>query len=209
MEAQLAETLTSPSQSYANSFFSVLPTDTRFLQCSYQKVMPTRSLDSAEIEFNLERFEAANVYVIQDILLELRIRIIDESTKKVPVKTKVVGPRNNVLHSIFSKVSLHINDTLITISSENYAYKAYVLNALTYPMTSKLTHVFTQGWVSDSAGYFNGTSDDTNSGFVERNLLFRDEFKRENTYREDGAIFIGRLLHDLIACETGNFNSFN
>jgi len=56
MEAQLAETLTSPSQSYANSFFSVLPTDTRFLQCTYHKIMPTRSLDSAGIYF-LKNFE--------------------------------------------------------------------------------------------------------------------------------------------------------
>jgi len=69
MEAQLAETLTYPSQSYANSFFATLPTDTRFLQCSYEKIMPTRSIDSSEIEFTLEKYEAANVYVIQGLIL--------------------------------------------------------------------------------------------------------------------------------------------
>jgi len=143
------------------------------------------------------------VYAIQDTLIELRVKIIDESTKNVPVKEKIVAPRNNVLHTIFEQVSMYINDTLITISPQNYAYKAYILNALTYPMTSKLTHLSTQGWIADSCGYFNGTSDDTNSGFVERNLLFREGFKRDADYRKDGAIFIGRLLHDLIACETG------
>ena len=110
MEAQLSETLTYPSQSYANSFFAVLPTDTRFLQNTYQKIMPTRSIDSMDLEFTLEKYEAANIYVIQDTLLEARIRIIDKATKTVPAKDDLVAPRNNVLHTLFEKVSMYIND---------------------------------------------------------------------------------------------------
>ena len=55
MEAQLTEASTYPSQIYANSFFSEYPTDARFLQCSFQKIMPTSSIDGKTIEFNLDR----------------------------------------------------------------------------------------------------------------------------------------------------------
>lgn len=128
MEVQLAETLTYPSQSYAKSFFATLPTDARFTQTSYHKFMPTTSIDGPQLEFNLEKFEGPNVYLIQDSLLEVRIKIFDISTKAVPVKTIDVAPRNNILHTLFDKVSLYINDVLVTVDPSNYAYKAYILN---------------------------------------------------------------------------------
>jgi len=41
------------------------------------------------------------------------------------------------------------------------------------------------------------------SGFMQRNLLFRKDNDKTKEYRPEGATFIGRLHHDLIACETG------
>lgn len=65
MEAQLTQALSFPAQEYAQSFFKEIPTDSRFLQSTYQKFPPSSSLEAKTIEFTLSRFEAANLYLIQ------------------------------------------------------------------------------------------------------------------------------------------------
>ena len=75
MEAQLNQAGTFAAQSYADSFFRQLPTDSRFLQVSYQKFPPTSSLDCENLTFMLNRFEAANVYQIQNTHIEIQIVI--------------------------------------------------------------------------------------------------------------------------------------
>jgi hypothetical protein len=56
MESQLYDSSTIPGQEFAESFFSRVPTDSRFLQTSFQKVMPSSSIDADVIEFNFERY---------------------------------------------------------------------------------------------------------------------------------------------------------
>ena len=67
MESQLNQAGTFAAQNYADSFFRELPTDSRFLQVTYQKFPPTSTLDAVNIDFCLNRFTAANVYQIQNI----------------------------------------------------------------------------------------------------------------------------------------------
>ena len=45
MEGQLREPSSFPAQIYAESFFRKLPIDARFLQCTYQKFVPSSSID--------------------------------------------------------------------------------------------------------------------------------------------------------------------
>ena len=61
MEAQLSESSVFPSQSYAASFFTKFPTDSRFLKVSHQSFMPVRIIDGKDIEFSLDRYSAGNV----------------------------------------------------------------------------------------------------------------------------------------------------
>ena len=56
MESQLSEAGTFPAQIYAESFFAKLPTDARFLQCTYQKFMPSSSIDGRTIGMMLPMF---------------------------------------------------------------------------------------------------------------------------------------------------------
>jgi hypothetical protein len=100
MEAQLNEANTFPSQSYTQSFFSRLPTDNRFLQCSHIKIPPSASLDSNTLTFVLEKLEAANVYMIQDACLEVRFKITT-AAGALPATAVNVAPRNNVLHTLW------------------------------------------------------------------------------------------------------------
>lgn len=164
--------------------------------------MPTRCIEGEQIEFNLERYEAGNIYLIQNTLIEARIQILT-SANAVPAKTVKVGPRNNVLHTLFDKCELHINEQRITNSSDNYAYKSYITTVLSYADYCKNSHLETQGWADDASIDFNSCVDSTNLGFKERSENFRVDFSNANDFRPDGAVYIGRLMHDLVSCETG------
>ena len=65
MESQLQESLTFPAQEYAKSFFHRYPTDQRFLQVTHQKFVPSSNIDGRTITFLLDRYDAANVILIQ------------------------------------------------------------------------------------------------------------------------------------------------
>ena len=110
MESQLAEAGTFPAQLYAQSFFAKLPTDARFLQCTYQKFMPCSSIDGKTIEFNLDRYDAANVYLIQDTNIEVTVSIL-KNDGTLPAAGQQVSVTNNLLHSMFESVRVTINDT--------------------------------------------------------------------------------------------------
>ena len=200
MESQLTEAGTFPAQVYAESFFSRLPTDARFLQCTHQKFMPSSSIDGKTIEFNLDRYDAANVYLIQETNVEVTISIT-KSDWTLPIKGKAVSVVNNILHSIFESVRLTINDKPISVSPNNYPYKAYINNCLTYSNFVKAAQLGCQGWYSD-VGSSMGPGDD-NTGWSERGTLFKKDYDFRESFKSNGTTLIGRLFHDLVSCETG------
>ena len=106
-----------------------------------------------------------------------------------------MAPINNIVHSLFESVRLTINDIPISLSPNNYGYKAYINNVLTYSQIIKDTQLSQQGWYSDLSSHMD--SDNNNSGFNQRNNLFRKNFKTTGVYRPEGATFFARLLHDL------------
>ena len=173
MEAQLAEAGTFPAQIYAESFFAKLPTDARFLQCTYQKFMPSSSIDGKTIEFNLDRYDAGNVYLIQDTNVEITVAIV-KNDNSLPAKATKIGTANNLLHTIFESVRLTINDMPITVSPNNYPYKAYIANCLTYPSSVKAAQLACQGWYTDLGGHMGPGAN--NSGWTERSNLFKKNF---------------------------------
>ena len=100
MEAQLTEPLTYPSQSYAASFFSVLPRDARFINTVHHKFQPTSSIDVKTNTFSLPRYESPSVYNFNEACLEVTCAIVTPDGQS-PASTKSVSVCNNVLHSLF------------------------------------------------------------------------------------------------------------
>ena len=200
MESQLFEAGTFPAQIYAESFFAKLPTDGRFLQCTHQKFMPSSSIDGKTIEFNLDRYDAANVYLIQDTNIEVTVTITkDDGT--LPAAGKFVGTANNLLHSMFESVRLTINDMPISVSPNNYPYKAYISNCLTYSTFVKSAQLACQGWYTDTSSHMD--SSENNIGWVERSNLFKVDYDPRKEFKPNGTTLFGRLFHDLVSCETG------
>jgi hypothetical protein len=48
---------------------------------------------------------------------------------------------------------------------------------------------------------------ENNSGMAERSTWFRINHIKENEFRPNGATFFGRLMHELVSCETGKLFS--
>ena len=190
MEAQLSEAGTFPAQIYAESFFAKYPTDARFLQCTYQKFMPSSSIEGKTIEFNLDRYDAANVYLIQDTNVEITISLT-QNDGTLPVAGKPIGVVNNILHSLFESVRLTINDIPITVSPNNYPYKAYIANCLTYSASVKAAQLACQGWYSDLGSHM--LPGDLNTGWSERCNLFKKTMILEVSFDQMVQLFLEGL----------------
>ena len=65
----------------------------------------------------------------------------------------------------------------------------------------KLSQLSCEGWYGDTSHHMDGETQ--NSGFMERNQLFRKNFSTELEYRPEGATFFGRLLLDLASASCG------
>lgn len=65
-------------------------------------------------------------------------------------QNELVCPVNNVLHSMFSKVDMTMQDKSVTSSSQHYAYKSYLEKLLGYGDSAKKTYAKTAGWFRDT-----------------------------------------------------------
>jgi len=200
MEAQLSQPKTYGAQDFAQVFFRDIPTDARFLQNTFQKFPPSTSLATKTIEFNLSRFEAANPYQIQDTHLQVCLKIT-KADGTLPDAAKTVAPVNNILHSLFETVRVKINDDLVAKNPSYYPYKAYITNCLTYSSPYKAAQLACEGYFQDFHEHME--VDTNNTGFNERNLLFRKNNKGDKEYEPNGARFFGRLHLDLASSTTG------
>jgi hypothetical protein len=95
--------------------------------------------------------------------------------------TDVVAPANNVLHTLFSDISVHICGTQITDTGKHYAYRAFLETLLSTSSDVQKTRARTAGWELDTEHasvdrVIATTSGSTtpNAAFVERKKLFSD-----------------------------------
>jgi hypothetical protein len=200
MDALESEINTKPASNFIENFFSKLPIDSRFNKVEFQKFVPITGLSptSKKIDFKLEKRDAPQCYLISKALIEVSVTITTADGSTLPPMAKVVASVNNPLQSLFSSVSMQINDQKITVSQEDYPYKSYVSNLLTFSADSKSSVLESQGWVSDTKRAMETTS---NTGFLLRNQFWRKDMKSTSEYRKEGCTFLGKLYHDLASCD--------
>lgn len=200
MDALESEINTRQASNFIENFFSKLPIDSRFNKVEFQKFVPITGLskNSSKIDFKLEKRDAPQCYLISKALIEVSVTITTNDSTTLPATTKLVASVNNPLQSLFSSVSMQINDQKITVSQEDYPYKTYVSNLLTFSIDSKSTVLESQGWASDTKRAMEITS---NTGFVLRNQFWRKDMKNSGEYRKEGCTFLGKLYHDLASCD--------
>ena len=121
-----------------------------------------------------------------------------------------IAPVNNWLHSLFSDVSLTLNDTLVEGGNHLYPYKAYLTNLLLYGDMAKKCQLQTSGWAKDESGKM---KDATNSGFVTRKAWI----STSKTYEMEGPLLLDLFMQrkfllpqvDMRIKLTRSHNTFN
>lgn len=200
MDALELEINTKPASNFIEIFFSKLPIDSRFNKVEFQRFVPVTGLskNTTKIDFKLEKRDPPQCYLISKAIIEVSVSITTSDSTSLPASTKKVASINNSLHSLFSSVSMQINDQNVTNSQEDYPYKTYVANLLTFSADSKSSVLETQGWATDTKRSMETTS---NTGFLLRNQFWRKDMASAQDYRPQGCTFLGKLYHDLASCD--------
>ena len=123
--------------------FGVAPTQTSIVRSQWVEHQPTASLNSGgPIEFLIpgtgdEYLDFANIYLI------VKTKVTSAAGADLDPAT-TVGPVNNWLHSLFNQVNVYLNGTLVTPSSNTYAYRSYIETLLSYGIEAKKSQLASQ-----------------------------------------------------------------
>jgi hypothetical protein len=104
-----------------------------------------------------------------------------------------VGPVNLWMHSLFSDVSVSLNEKLVSLPTSLYPYRAYIETLLGYGPAAKESQITGVIWYKDRPGHQDKTTA-ANKGFTSRKVLtaqsksvqmmgklhLRDPFLRQN-----------------------------
>jgi hypothetical protein len=157
-DVNVQEVGTYPAQHIIDDYFTDVPSDFRYTCVEYRCFVSQTSIDSnsGEITFILPPQNAPYCYQLSDTLMKVRLQIVKKGTNQLPNPDAKIGPVNNVIGSLFEKMTLKINDELVTTVPELYAYKCYLKRLLTFNEDVKATNFKPSGYVSDSCiiGYF-------------------------------------------------------
>lgn len=84
--------------------------------------------------------------------LQLKVKIVKESSGADMVAADKVGPVNNFFNSLFSQVDVSINNTLVSSNDNLYPYRSYLELLLSYGKEAKDTQLASLPWIDDDAG---------------------------------------------------------
>ena len=164
--------------------FTVPPTQTSIVNSHVVENQPMASLDSGgSIEFLIPG--SGDDYLdLANTMLYVQVKVTRANGDDP------VGPVNNWLHSLFNQVDVYLNGTLVTPSTNTYAYRAYIETLLSYgPKDTQLTG---QLWHKDTATHMDAVEivdgAAAKAGFVAR---------RANIVRSRVVDLMGRLHVDL------------
>lgn len=182
--------------------FSVPATQTSIESGIYVEYHPISSITgAAPIEFDVTA--SGDDYLdLANSFLCVRAKITRANGDNLDA-ADTVGPVNNFLHSLFSQVDVSLNGTLITSSTNTYAYRSYIETLLSYGADAKSSQLTSALFYKDEAGKMDRSDPlaaDRNSG-----LATRRTFGAESREID----MIGRIHSDIFFQERYMLNEVN
>ena len=171
--------------------FTVPPSQNSIIDSHVVEHQPMSSLDSGgPIEFLIPG--SGDDYLdLANTMLHVQAKVTRANGNDLDLADPV-GPVNNWLHALFSQVDVYLNGTLMTPSTNTYAYRAYIETLLSYGPDAKDTQLTSQLWHKDTATRMDAVEiadgPAANEGFVAR---------RENIVKSRMVDMMGRLHVDL------------
>lgn len=131
---------------------------------------PVADVGDGPIEFFIPACESAYLYPREHVFeVKLRVRKYDDDDALVNLAAgDAVSVINFALHGLFQQLDFWINETLVSSSSDTYAYRAYIENMLCYSKDHKKTQLATELYYADTAGQMDDMVGTGNKGFAER-----------------------------------------
>src|SRR5215469_424527 len=135
---------------------------------TYKPIAPADN--PAQLEFNCSGH--SDYYIdLNSVRLLLRIKLVKTDGSDLPSgEPNKVGCVNNLLHSMFSSLSVSLNGKPVTLHETNYHYKAYIEKLLNYGSDASGTHLVSSFWFLDSPTG-DGALKDNNSHATRLNYL--------------------------------------
>lgn len=164
-------------------------TQTAVEQGKWVEYHPIATLsDSAPIEFEVSGNGSEYVDLANSILkITAAIRRGDGSNLEAD-DDDIVGPVTNWLHSLFSQVDVSLNNVLLSPSTRNYAYRAFIETLLSYGPSAKNSFLTAEMWKEDTPGHVDKAVVTDNLGFA---------WRAGRTARSKKVQMMGRLHSDL------------
>ena len=127
-----------------------------------------------------------------------------------------IAPECNFLHTLWSQVDVHLNGLLVTQSNNNYLYRAYIENLLSFGQEAKNAQLFVLLWHRNTSGHFDSCIA-ANKGYTQRKALAAEckdmmeklhiDLTSQNRYLLNGVKLRLRLIRSKdLFCLHGNAN---
>lgn len=173
-----------PTISSACDLFSLPPVNRSAVEGYYQEYRTTAALDSgslAPLEFVISPSDTEYID-IANTRLRIKAKIFLADGTALPANCQV-APVNNWLHSLFSQVSVDLNQKCITPCSGLYPYRAMIENTLNYGCDAKNSHLQSSLYYKDTGGIMSAVAE--NAGYIARRARNGDEIEMESAIHSD------------------------
>ncbi len=199
LNSVLVEHGTVPGEDWVQANFIEKFTNRRYESVEFQEFLPVTSIAEArKIDFFLPRFSGPHMYLCHDLYVKVDI-VLSKKDGSIPSAAADVAPANNVLHSLFSECKVYLEDQIVNDSNENYAYKAFIIDLLSFDSNAKYTFLQGQGFYQDAPSHMDSSAG--NAAFTLRKKLFRNS--SNTAYTSDVVTLVGKLHTDLRSCPAG------
>ena len=171
--------------------FGVPPTQTSIEDAQWVEHQPMASLESGgPIEFLLPG--SGDIYLdLASSYLHVQAKVTKGNGTPLD-PDNAVAPVNNWLYSLFSRVDVYLNGTLVTPSTNTYPYRAYIETLLSYGSEAKETQLTSQLWYKDTAGRMDAVN------IVDEDVMDRGLVSRRAHVTQSRVVdMMGRLHVDL------------
>ena len=133
------------------------------------RTIPIRPLNlssTGPLEFTIA--PTGNSYVqLHSTRLYLKLKVQTAAGDDLAAAVQV-GTINNLVNSLFQSCEIEINGKAMTgLSNNDYNYKSYLENLLSYSPAASQSHILSGGWAIDTAGQFE-TKGARNLGYTTR-----------------------------------------
>ncbi|KAK7093427.1 hypothetical protein V1264_007186 [Littorina saxatilis] len=167
--------------------FGVPPTQTALEKGQWIEHHPIATLtDTGPIEFQVsgsgdDYLDLANTF----LYVSAAIKHADGTNL---ADDEEAGPVNLWLHSLFSQLDVSLNNVLISSSTHNYAYRAFLETLLSYGPAAKNAFLTSSLWYKDTPGHMEKADVTNNTGYAAR---------IQRTKKSRVVYMMGRLHSDL------------